>query len=239
MSSIDKNDVNTENNNNKEYEQPDDTSGIIPNPLDNAPNIEEDSNVDTSIIPDAEPVLVDKPANDEVVDINNSETTSIPNVETVSLDNSHDNEDTSSMTSNPNTDKSGMTSISDTEPILVDEQNNVEEFNNVNTNGLEPIPLDNNAVGSELLKTLWENWWMIYIQLQKLSNDDVDLINKKKECIQAQFAFQSQYNIEKSPKSFEGGNKLSFTSMVMNPSKLFTKKIGGIKKRKTKKRKSV
>ena len=225
MSSIDENDVNVKTDINKEYEQPDDTSGIIPIPLDNAPNIEEDNNVDTSIIPDEKPVSLDN----EVVDnINNSETTSIPNVETVSLDNSHDNEDTTNMKSIPNT-----------EPILVDEQNNVEEFNNVNTNGLEPIPLDNNAVGSELLKTLWENWWMIYIQLQKLSKDDVDLINKKKECIQAQLEFQSQYNIEKSPKSLEGGNKLSFTSMVMNPSKLFTKKIGGIKKRKTKKRKSV
>jgi len=231
MSSIDKNDVNTENNNNKEYEQPDDTSGIIPNPLDNAPNIEEDSNVDTSVIPGVEPVLVDNSGDVGVVDnINKSGEKSIPNTdtETDSLDNLHDNEDTTNMEFIPNT-----------KPILVDEQNNVEEFNNVNTNGLEPIPLDNNAVGSELLKTLWENWWMIYIQLQKLSKDDVDLINKKKECIQAQLEFQSQYNIEKSPKSLEGGNKLSFTSMVMNPSKLFTKKIGGIKKRKTKKRKSV
>ena len=231
MSSIDKNDVNTENNNNKEYEQPDDTSGIIPNPLDNAPNIEEDSNVDTSVIPGVEPVLVDNSGDVGVVDnINKSGEKSIPNTdtETDSLDNLHDNEDTTNMEFIPNT-----------KPILVDEQNNDEEFNNVNTNGLEPIPLDNNAVGSELLKTLWENWWMIYIQLQKLSKDDVDLINKKKECIQAQLEFQSQYNIEKSPKSLEGGNKLSFTSMVMNPSKLFTKKIGGIKKRKTKKRKSV
>jgi hypothetical protein len=233
MSSIGENDVNVKTENNKEYEQPDDTSGIIPIPLDNAPDIEEDGNVDTSVmtssIPDAEPVSLDKSDDVEVVDnINESGEKSIPNTETVSLDNSHDNEDVS-----------GMTSIPDNEPILFDKSEDVEVDDNVDTNLLEPVAVDNNAIGSELLKNLWENWWMVYIQLQKLSKDDVDLINKKKECIQAQFAFQSQYNTEKSPKSLEGGNKLSFTSLVMNPSKLFTKKIGGIKKRKTKKRRNV
>lgn len=100
------------------------------------------------------------------------------------------------------------------------------------------VSLDN-AVGSKLLKEYWENWWKIYIQLQKLSNDDIDLINKKKECIQAQLEFENQYDIEKAPKIQNGGNISKFTSMVMNPSKLFTKKIGGIKKRKTKKRRNI
>ena len=220
MSSIGENDVNIKTENNKEYEQPDDTSGITPTPLDNM-NTNEASN---------------EGINNE--DISNVESSPVnTNEETI--------EDVSNVESNPiNTNEESGENESNEESG--ENESNVESTPIDNVNIDENVvsetinePVDN-TVGSELLKNLWENWWMIYMQLQKLSKDDVDLINKKKECIQAQLAFQSQYNTEKSPKSLEGGNKLSsLTSMVMNPSKLFTKKIGGIKKRKTKKRRIV